>query len=454
MEQRFDIIILGGGPAGRPAAIIARRSGATTLMVEAEMLGGTCPLKGCIPKKVLLSSAEIMENIRLAPRHRITVQDAHLDWNGLIDLKNALIENIPRDHEERLKRLGIRVLFGRARFTGPHTVEVNGKTYYGEKIVIATGSRPRKLPIPGFENTLTSDELLAIGYRPSSAIFIGGGPIGMEFAHIFLRAGVSVTVLDAAQRILPAFDQNLVGELVEFTQSLGAEVIPGVSVQSIARESSGFAVTFGQKNESSTIEADIVINSAGRVANHQELGLDAAGVETDGKGIVLDEYLRSVSNHDIFVAGDAVPSSPQLSPVATYEARIVAHNMVSPEDLMTPDYRVVPFVVYTIPSLAGVGITEEEASARGLRFNIAYHDLKPLKMTEIYTEPAAVSKIVIDRDTDRILGAHILGHSSQELINIFGLAMEHGITSRDLHDFDFAFPTFSSDIPDMVMARD
>jgi len=240
---------------------------------------------------------------------------------------------------------------------------------------------------------------------------------------------------------------------VEFTQSLGAEVIPGVRVQSIARASSGFAVTFGLKNESSTIEADIVINSAGRVANHQDLDLDAAGVETDEKGIVLDEYLRSVSNHDIFVAGDAVPSSPQLSPVATYEARIVANNMVSP-DLLTPDYRVVPFVVYTIPSLAGVGITEEEASVRGLRFKIAYRDLKPLKMSEIYTEPAAMSKIVIEKDTDRILGAHILGHSSQELINIFGLAMRHGITSRDLRDFMFAFPTFSSDIPDMVMARD
>ncbi len=454
MEQRFDIIVLGGGPAGRPAAIIARRSGASILVVEAEMLGGTCPLRGCIPKKVLLASAEIMENIRQAPSHRITVQDAHLDWEGLIDLKRALIEDIPQGHEERLDGLGIRTIYGRARFTGPHTVEVNGKSYQGGKVLIATGSRPRGLPIPGFENTLTSDELLEIGYRPSSAIFIGGGPIGMEFTHVFLRAGISVTVLDAAKEILPAFDQDLVRELVEFTQSLGAEVIPGVRVQSIAKASSGFAVTFGLKNESSTIEADIVINSAGRVANHQDLGLYAAGVETDERGILLDGYLRSVSNPDIFVAGDAVPSSPQLSPVATYEARIVAHNMVSPEDLLTPDYSVVPFVVYTIPSLAGVGITEEEASARGLRFKTAHHDLKPLKMAEIYTEPAAVSKIVIDRDTDRILGAHILGHSSQELINTFGLAMKHGITSRDLHEFDFAFPTFSSDIPDMVMARD
>lgn len=452
MENKYDVIVLGGGPAGRPAAIIARRSGASVLIVEAEMFGGTCPLKGCIPKKVLLASAEIMENIRKAPAHRIMVQDAHLDWNGLIDLKRTMIRHIPKGHEQRLQGLGIHTLYGRARFTGPRSIEVGGRAYHGKKIVIATGSRPRMLPIPGFENTLTSDELLELGHRPSSVVFIGSGPIGMEFAHIFLRAGITVTVLDAAQRILPAFDEDLVKELVEFTQSLGAEVIPGVSVDAIARASSGFNVTYSIGKKAGTLEADIVINSAGRLASYDGLDLAAAGVETDGKGIILDQYLRSVSNKDIFVAGDAVSASPQLSPVATYEGRIAARNVTS-ANLIAPDYRVIPFVVYTIPSLAGVGITEAEARNQGLRFKTAFRDLRPLKMAEIYAETAALSKVLIDEKTDRIIGAHILGHGAQELINIFGLAMKHGITSRDLREFLFAFPTFSSDVPDMVLAR-
>jgi len=452
MEQTFDVIVLGGGPAGRPAAIIARRSGASVMIAEAKMLGGTCPLRGCIPKKVLLASAEVMEGIRHAPGRRIAVRDARLDWGGLIDRKRGIIEHVPENHEQRLLKLGIHVVYGRARFTGPRSIEVEGRIYRGGKIIIATGSRPRTLHIPGFGDTLTSDEFFELSSLPSSVVFIGGGPIGMEFAHILLRSGVAVTVLDAAKRILPSFDADLVKELVELTQSLGAEVITGVSVNSIARASSGLDVTFSAGEESSTIQADIVINSAGRIADYDGLDLQAAGIEMDGKGIVLDEYLRSVSNTDVLAAGDAVPSSPQLSPVATYEGRIAAHNATSP-DLISPDYRVVPFVVYTIPSLASVGVTEEEAGSRGLRFKTAFHNLEPLKMTRIYTESAAFSKILIEEQTGRIIGAHILGHDAQNLINIFGLAMKHGITSRDLRDFLFAFPTFSSDIPDMISTR-
>ncbi|HPV28350.1 MAG TPA: NAD(P)/FAD-dependent oxidoreductase [Deltaproteobacteria bacterium] len=452
MENTYDVIVLGGGPAGRPAAIISRRSGASVLIVEAEMFGGTCPLKGCIPKKVLLASAEIMENIRRSPGHRITVQNAHLDWDGLIDLKKAIIAPVPKEHEERLEKLGIHILSARARFTGRHSIEAGGREYHGKKFVIATGSRPRTLPIPGFENTLTSDELLELGRLPSSVVFIGSGPIGMEFTHVFLRAGIQVMVLDAAKRILPAFDEELVKELVEHTQSLGAKVIPGADVDSITRSSSGFDVAYRAGDESRVAEADIVINSAGRTANYEGLDLASAGIETDAKGIVLDKYLRSVSNQDVFVAGDAVPSSPQLSPVATYEGRIAAHNVIS-SDLIAPDYRFIPYAVYTIPPLAGVGLTEEQASARGLKFKTAQRNLKSLKMTRIYTEPAAFSKVLIEEETDRILGAHILGHDAHEIINIFGLAMKHGITSRDLREFLFAFPTFASDIPDMVALK-
>jgi len=195
-----------------------------------------------------------------------------------------------------------------------------------------------------------------------------------------------------------------------------------------------------------------MINSAGRTANYEGLNLAAAGIETDAKRIVFDKYLRCVPNRDIFVAGDAVPSSPQLSPIATYEGRIAAHNVTS-SDLIAPDYRFIPYAVYTIPPLAGVGLTEEQASARGLKFKTAQRNLKSLKMTWIYTEPAAFSKVLIEEETDRILGAHILGHDAHEIINIFGLAMKHGITSRDLREFLFAFPTFASDIPDMVALK-
>ena len=450
MENAYDLIVLGGGPAGRPAAIIARRTGASVLVVEQGPLGGTCPLRGCIPKKVLVASAEVMDDIRLAPSHRVTVSDAHLDWAGLIGLKQEIIAPIPGGFKKRLESLGIRVITGRARFAGPSSIAVEGRVFQAKKIVIATGSKPRALPIPGFEHALTSDGLLELTRKPASVVFIGGGPIGMEFAHVMVRAGVEVTVLDAAQRVLPAFDQDLADRLVDFTRELGVRIHTGVGIDSITPMGSGFQTSFRQSEDSRTVESELVINSAGRVADLEGLDLAAGGVETDARGnLVLDRYLRSVTNPDVLAAGDTVPASPQLSPVATYEGRIAANNATS-STLAAPDYRVVPFVVYTIPSLASVGLSQQEAQTLGVGFTTETRDLALLRMGQIYAEQAAMSKVLVEEETGRILGAHLLGHGAQELVNIFGLAMKHGITSRALREFLFAFPTFSSDIPDML----
>ncbi|MFY9397279.1 MAG: NAD(P)/FAD-dependent oxidoreductase [Desulfomonilia bacterium] len=450
MKDIHDLIVLGGGPAGRTAAIIARRTGASVLLVEQGPLGGTCPLRGCIPKKVLVTSAEIMDDIGLAQRHRVATGEVCLDWNGLISRKREILAPIPEGYRTRLDRLGLGVLAGQARFAGPNSIEVEGRVFHAKKIVIATGSKPRGLPIPGFEHALTSDRLLELDEKPSSAVFIGSGPIGMEFAHVMVRSGVEVTVLDAARRILPAFDQDLVERLVSFTRGLGVRIHTGVEVDSIVPKGSGFQTVFRQAGESLVIESDIVINSAGRVADLEDLDLKAAGVETDARGnLVLDSYLRSVSNPDVLAAGDAVSTSPQLSPVATYEGRIAAANATSAE-LKAPEYRVVPFVVYTIPSLASVGLSEQEAQARGAWFTVKTRDLASLRLGQIHAEQAAMSKVLVEEGTGLILGAHILGHGAQDLINIFGLAMRHGITSRDLRGFLFAFPTFSSDIPNML----
>lgn len=454
MRTHYDIIVLGAGAAGIAASIIARRSGVSVLVIEKDGFGGTCPLRGCIPKKILSAAAESVACVQRASEHRVSVKGAELNWKDLIELKRLMIRDVSRNARNRFHSLGIDTINGPARFTGPKSVAVEGKEYRARKIVIATGSKPRKLPIPGFEHVLTSDDLFELDALPGSVVFIGGGAVGMEFAHIFARAGSRVTILEAASRVLPDMDEDVVRELGKFTRSLGVEISAGVHVESIQKTREGSAVTLNIPNltVSSTIHADIVANGAGRVADIDGLDLDKAGVDTDHRGIVVDEYLRSVSNKDVFAAGDVVSLSPHLSPVASYEGHIVAHNITS-DDLKDRDYRTVPAAVYTIPAAAGVGLTEHEAKKQGLDFTTASHDLLGLRMSSIYAEQAAYSKVIIESRSDRILGAHILGHNAQELINIFVLAMKFNITARDLHDTVYTYPTFTSSIPVMVRFR-
>jgi glutathione reductase (NADPH) len=449
MGKDYDVIVIGGGPAGRAAAIVTRRSGASVLTVESDGFGGTCPLRGCIPKKVLVTATSFLHCIRQAHSQQISVSSPELDWKGLIERKNSIIRNVPEITVRRLNGLGIDTLQGQARFTGKNIISVNGQDYRGKKVVIATGSKPRNLPIPGFEHTVTSDELLNRETLPSSLVFIGGGAISMEFSQVFTRAGSRVTILEAAPAILPYLDRQMVDILAGLSQDMGITIHAGVRVESVGKDPHGMWVTFSREGKTETIHAEVVANGAGRIANIDTLGLEAAGVSRDKTGILLDAYLRSVSNPDVFVAGDAVSFSPQLSPVATYEGRIVARNITSKE-LISPDYHAMPFCLFTIPGLASVGLTEEAAQRQGLNFFTKFQDLANQKVTIIHSERAAYSKMLIDRKTNNIIGAHLIGHDAEDLINIFALAMWYKISSKDLHVFAYAFPTFASDIPGMT----
>lgn len=446
MESSYDLVVLGAGPAGRAAAIIARRAGISVIVIEQDGFGGTCPLRGCIPKKILVAGAETFENIRRASAQMLEIGPPKLDWAGLIRLKREAIKDIPETVKNGFLQLGIDVVQAWGVFTGPHTVEAGGREYQGKKFVIATGSKPRMLPIEGFELTTTSDELLEMDDQPASIVFIGAGPIGMEFSHILSRAGTRVTILEAAPRILPGLDKDMTERLARETRKLGVNIFTGVRIEAIEKAGASFRVVFAHEGQSETLETDVVANGAGRVADIDGLDLEKALIERDNRGIVTDAFLRT-TNKDVFVAGDAVYTSPKLSPVATYEGKIVAHNITS-SDMITPDYSSVPYVVYTIPELAGVGMTGEYTDV--VKHKVSILDLSTLKTSRAYAETATFSKVFIEEGTGKILGAHILGHRGQELINIFALAKQFNITSKDLNDFMFAFPTFTSDIKDML----
>jgi glutathione reductase (NADPH) len=447
MSNKFDIIIIGGGNGGFGVSAIAAEAGKSIAFIESLDFGGTCPNRGCTPKKVLVAAAQSMETISNAGVHGIDVGPATLDWTALIDRERDMVSGVPGGMAGLAEKRGT-VCRGAAKFTGPNTVDVEGTILEADNIVIATGSKPRNLPIPGADLMITSDEVLSERELPGEIVFIGGGVIAMEFSHVYARAGAKVTILEVAPRLLPRMEADAVDILRSEAERVGVTVRTGVKVNAITQADGRLQVAYEHEGESLIVQADRVVNGAGRVANVDELDLDAGNIAHDGPAIAVDEYLRSTSNPAVWVVGDALTTSPQLSPVATYEGKIVGENIVNGPSATT-DYSVLPSSVYTIPAYSSVGLTEEQAQEAVPNLRVSASDMTGWFSAKSYAETAAWSKILIDEDNDRIVGAHIIGHHGEDLINLFVLAMKNGITASALKDTIFAYPTFSSDVKNM-----
>jgi glutathione reductase (NADPH) len=447
--ETFDVVILGGGNAGMGVTGPVRRAGMSVAMIESHDLGGTCPNRGCTPKKVLVAAGHALHEIERAAVHHIAVGKPKLDWSALIQREKELITDIPANLARSMSRRNVEVIKGKACFAGPNAIRVGDRHLEAQHIVIATGSKPRTLAIPGAEHMITSDEMLSERDFPGSVIFVGGGVISLEFGHVYARAGAEVLILEALPQLLPAMDADAVARIQTESERIGIRVRTGVIVQRIEHASKRLRVIFSHDGVEHTAEADRVVNGAGRVPNVDSLNLAAGKVDHDNGRVALDRYLRSTSNSEVYVCGDTVPVSPQLSPIATYEGDIVGRNIVEGPKY-SPDYGSMATSVYTVPALAAVGLSEAAAKQNGCAINVHTNDMHDWFSARTYAETVAWSKVIVDRLTDRILGAHFVGHAGQELVNVFGLAMRFGITAGQLKDYVYAYPTFSSDIKHML----
>lgn len=448
-REQFDVVILGGGNAGIGVTGPVRRAGMSVVMIEQDLLGGTCPNRGCTPKKVLVAAGHSLHEIERASAHHIAVGKPRLDWAALIDREKEMIKDIPANLARSMAKREVEVIKGHAVFAGPNLVRVGDRELEAKHIVIATGSKPRPLPIPGAELMITSDEMLSERDLPASVIFVGGGVISLEFGHVYARTGTEVTILEALPQLLPAMDADAVARLQAESGRIGIRVKTSVSVKRIEPANGRLRVVFAHDGAEHTAEADRVVNGAGRVANVDTLDIAAGNVEHANGRVAVDRHLRSTSNPLVHVCGDAVPTSPQLSPIATYEGDIVGRNIVEGPKY-SPDYASMATSVYTVPALAAVGLTEAAARQKGFAIDVHTNDMNDWFSAKTYAETVAWSKIIVDQTTDRILGAHFVGHSGQELINLFGLAMRFGLSAAQIRDNVYAYPTFSSDIKHML----
>ncbi len=447
MSEAFDLIVVGSGSAAGAVATRCRAAGWTVALVEKGPLGGTCALRGCDPKKVLVGVAAAVDAGRRLAGSGVRADALAVDWPALMRFKRTFTDPVPEARRAGWEEAGIVTMAGAARFAGPARIAVGERMLDARRaIVVATGARPADLPIEGRDHVVTSDGFLDLPRLPASIAFIGGGYVSFEFAHIAARAGAQVTVLHRGARPLEHFDAELVEKLVAHTRTLGVDVRTGTEVRAVEPQAGGYRVRTADGRH---LDVDLVVHGAGRVPDLDDLAPAAGNVEVSRAGVVVTEHLRSVSNPMVWAAGDcAATGAPPLTPVAALEGRIVAANLLGTPASAIADP--VPSVVYTIPPLAGVGLTEAAARDAGRDVRVVRQDMSGWYSTRRLGESCAGCAIVIDRETDRILGAHLLGPSADETINLFVLAMSAGVPASRFVDMPWAYPTHASDTEYMV----
>jgi glutathione reductase (NADPH) len=446
----YDLIVIGAGMAGNAAANKCASAGWRVAIVDELPYGGTCALRGCDPKKILRRGAEIIDSARLMSGKGIDVDGLHINWADLMQHKLGFTEPVPTNMERGLTGNGVKTLHGTATFTGTNSLDIDGLGYTADHFLIATGARPRPLDFPGSDHLINSTAFLDLVELPKRILFVGGGFISFEFAHIAARAGSRPTIIDHGPRPLKGFDPDLVDLLVDRSTQAGIDTHTDTSIVSVDRDGSSYRVTVERDGEHTTLEADLVVHGAGRISELSRLGLEAAGVDYGPRGVNVAGHLQSITHPAVYAAGDSAdtPGMP-LTPIAVFEGKIAASNMLK-SATNVPDYGGVPTAVFTIPELARVGMLESEAVEAGIDLDVRYTDTSGWYSNYRIGEATAAVKILVDTASDTIVGGHMLGPEYGELINFCALAIKLGLTTRQLKSMTAAYPTVTSDLGSML----
>ncbi len=448
MERRFDLVVVGTGVTSAVASR-CREAGWTVAVVDSRPFGGTCALRGCVPKKILVGAAEAVHGARDMADMGVPAASLTIDWPALMRFKRSLVDPTPQGTEQAWAKIGVEQFHGRARFVGPTTLAVGDDRLTGRRVLIAAGAMPAPLKFPGAERLATSEDFLNLDRMPPRIVFVGGGYISFEFAHVAARAGAEVTILHRGARPLEGFDPGLVELLVRRTRELRIGVELDIEVLGVDSGGNGLTVRGRQRGTERRFGTDMVVHGAGRVPELDDLDLDAAGVERGKRGVTVNEYLQSVSNPAVYAGGDAAASGPALTPKADHDAGVLVTNLLE-GNRRAVNYEGIASAVFTIPPLASAGLIEDAARAAGLKFRTSWQDTSGWFNTRRVGETASGFKVLIEEGTRRILGAHLLGPHAAEVINLFAVAIRLRIPADDLQQVIFAYPTNGFDIRFML----
>jgi glutathione reductase (NADPH) len=423
----YDFFVIGAGSGGVRASRIAATHGARVAVVEDKYLGGTCVNVGCVPKKLMVYASHFAEEFEDAAGFGWSVGERSFAWPRLIENKNAEIARLNGIYKNLLDGAGVEIIDGRGRLVDAHTVEVGDKSYTAERILVATGGWPTVPDFPGREHVITSNEAFFLEDLPERVVVVGGGYIAVEFAGIFHGLGSKVTQLYRGPLFLRGFDDDLRAFLAEEMRKKGVDLRFNSVVEGVTRRETGAGHDFVvELAGGKTIEADLVMYATGRHPSTADIGLEAAGVQIDGRGaVVVDEDWRT-SAENIYAIGD-VTDRVQLTPVAIAEGHALADRLFGPSG-RDMDYRDVPSAVFSQPNLASVGLTEAEARAELGDVDIYKSAFRPMKHTLSGRDERSLMKLIVERASDRVVGIHMIGPEAGEIIQGLAVAMKAGAT--------------------------
>lgn len=423
--MKFDLFVIGGGSAGVRCARISAGYGAKVGVAEERHWGGTCVNIGCVPKKLLVQAGEYGAWADDAAGFGWSIVKGAHDWSKLIANKDREINRLEGIYRKLLNGAGATIFDGRATLIDANTVEVNGKRYTADKIVVATGGYPERPAIPGAELGIVSDDAFFLKEMPKHVVMVGSGYIAVEFAGIFQALGAEVHLIYRQPLPLRGFDEDIRESMAEALASQGINLHPGQTPAAIAADGDRRILTLGNGEK---VHTDLVFFATGRKANTKGLGLELAGIETDAKGAIkVDAQLRTTAPN-IYAMGD-VTDRINLTPVATAEGHALADSLFGgkPRSVSLEN---VPSAVFTSPPVASVGLTEDQAAARG-PVDVYLTKFTPMRHTLSGRARKTTMKLVVDHDTQKVLGAHMLGEDAAEIIQGIAIAVVMGATKQD-----------------------
>jgi glutathione reductase (NADPH) len=437
----YDLLVIGAGSGGVRAARIASGLGAKVAIVEEHRIGGTCVVRGCVPKKLLVYGAHFAEDLEDARRFGWQLAGAAFDWPTLRDNVLAEVTRLSGLYRQTLETHKVDIFEGHAAITGPNSAQIDGHKINAKFILIATGARPQLAQVPGVEHAITSNEVFHLDKLPQRILIAGGGYIANEFAGIFNELGSKVTVVNRGDQILRSYDAQIRDRLLQISMSKGIQFLFNSPLQSIERRANGVLdVRLGD----TTVECDAMLCAVGRVPNTERLGLGSAGVELDANGAVkVDEYSRSTCP-SIYAVGD-VTNRVQLTPVAIREGQAFAETVFGNQPTKV-DYNCIPSAVFSHPPLAGVGLTEAQARSRLGPVKIYTSDFRPMKNVLANRNERALFKLVVDETDDRIVGAHMIGPDAPEILQVMAVAVKARLRKTQLDECVAIHPTMAEEL--------
>lgn len=441
MATKFDVIVLGGGPGGYPAAIRAAQSGKSVALVEAGYVGGTCLNRGCIPTKALIANGEALHKVRNAAEFGIRVDNISFDYSRMNARKDRIVNQVRQSLEQLIASNKITLIHGFGRFTGPKEIRVTGQentTLTADSIIIATGSEPRNIPAFPFDSQRvhSSTSILELQRLPQRLVIVGGGVIGCEFASLYQVLGVEVVILEALHNILPTQSESVSQTLRKNFERKGIKIETQVLVDKIILTDTGVSVICGNRS----FDADMALVAIGRTRNTGDIGLEKAGVSVnkDGEIPTTDEMRTNVPH--IYAVGD-ITGNWWLAHVASHQGLVAASNAVGKPSRM--HYNAVPAVIFTQPEIGTVGLTLEQALNEGYKATVGAFPFAFLGKSLATDEVEGFAQVVTDRTTGQILGAQVIGFEAATLVAEMGVAIANELTIESLTETIHAHPTIA-----------